>query len=221
MLVPVDCCQVLPRSSVTAPGKLMPAVSSSLAITRPVGSVMMSTSGVLWVCPAKSSGVLCQVLPPSVENRTIAGAVFSSPPAPSDVEAPSPLVTTHNVPSGPVVIRGSVHGTPGEIFWTLTLDQVVGAAWADAAPAASPAMTMSTVPSRRAAVMTDSPLERAGSLRLARGPGRGQPMWDLSCTWEVDERSHGTSRDGCHRYPRRHSRGRGDNGNTPPLHGGV
>src|SRR3954468_6459794 len=46
-------------------------------------------------------------------------------------------------------------------------------------------------------------------------------MWDLSCTWEVDERSHGTSRDGCHRYPRRHSRGRGDNGNTPPLHGGV
>src|SRR3954466_9159468 len=106
---PVDCCQVLPRSSVTAPGKLMPAVSSSLAITRPVGVVMMSTSGVLWVCPAKSSGVLCQVLPPSVENRTIAGAVFSSPPAPSDVEAPSPLVTTHSVPSGPVVIRGSVH----------------------------------------------------------------------------------------------------------------
>src|SRR4051812_18010642 len=137
----------------------MPAVSSSLAITRPVGSVMMSTSGVLWVCPAKSSGVLCQVLPPSVENRTIAGAVFSSPPAPSDSEAPSPLVTTHSVPSGPVVIRGSVHGTPGEIFWTLTLDHVVGAACADAAPAASPAMTMSTVPSRRAAVMTASPLD--------------------------------------------------------------
>src|SRR4051794_4593045 len=166
MLVPVDCCQVLPRSSVTAPGKLMPAVSSSLAMTRPVGSVTTSTSGVACVCPANSDSVLCHVLPPSVENNTTAGAAFSSPP-PAVSDGPSPLVTTQSVPSGPVVMRGSVHGTPGEIFCTFTLDQVDGAACAPGAPATSPATTMSTVPSRRAAVMTVSPRERGGSLRLA------------------------------------------------------
>src|SRR4051812_39662907 len=126
----------------------MPAGSSSLAITRPLGSVAMSTSGVVCVWPAKSDFVLCQVLPWSVEYMTIAGALFSSPP-PAVSEAFSPFVTSQSVPSGPVVIRGSVHGTPSEIFCTRTLDHLGAAASAACATPSTITATTSAAPRRR------------------------------------------------------------------------
>src|SRR5256885_17224917 len=98
----------------------------------------------------------------------MAGALLFSPPDPGESDAFSPLVTSQSVPSGPVVIRGSVHGTPGEIFCTLTLDHVVGAACAAAVGTTNPAMARSAIQKRRAALMS-TPSSRAGILRIGAG----------------------------------------------------
>src|SRR3954470_7184113 len=104
---------------------------------------------------------------------TIAGAPLASPP-PALSDGFSEFVTTHSVPSGPVVIRGSVHGKPGAIFWTFTLDHLGGAACA--APAhASTAMPSRTAPRRRRSLTGRPPLRGAG-VYASGGAGDEDPV---------------------------------------------
>src|SRR3954453_23249681 len=65
-------------------------------------------------------------------------------------------------------------------------------------------MTRSATPRRRAALMS-TPFARGVSLRTDEHEGANEAIDSANS----------------HRYPRHVSRGRGDNGNTPPLHGGV
>src|SRR4051794_16664823 len=101
---------------------------------------------------------------------TIAGARFSSPPEPGESDAFSPFVTSQRVPSGPLVMRGSVHGTPSEIFCTLTLDHFGAAACATVAKPSTAMTATSTAPRRPLAPTADPPLPEAREFTPGPGP---------------------------------------------------
>src|SRR4051794_19589801 len=156
----------------------MPASSSSLAIMRPVGRTTMSTSGVGPTWPAIGDSDFWKVLPPSPEPNTTAVPVLSSS-----------LVTAQMWPSGPMAMRGSLHGRlpwPGSpsILTVLKLGGLIALAWAAIASTARSATANADAARARRlqtmAPMVLDPLCRttpqigAGVYACARGAAPGE-----------------------------------------------